>query len=102
MIGKGVPGAIRILGRDNILFDIMTKTNHPTFYVDAYPFWSIKFIILTKSGILYLLKTMYDHLEQVELQLDLRRQAFMVIEGLIVHMRVGEKRLSFEVRHEIV
>ena len=78
-----------MLGRENIIFDVMTNTNRPTFYVEVYPFWSIKFIILAKTGILYLFTTMYDPFDKAELQLDLRKSSTVTATDLVVHVKVA-------------
>lgn len=93
---KGVPGSVKLLGKENIVYQIMTNTNKPTFYVDMYPLWSIKFIIVAKTGTLYLFTTMYDPFDKAELTLDLRRQSQLTSDGNILHIRVDDRRLSFE------
>ena len=42
---KGVPGCVRILKQsgEEILWQKMTNTNKPTFMIDFYPLWSIKY-----------------------------------------------------------
>ena len=96
---KEIPGAVKLLGEENIVYHIMTNTNKPTFYVDMYPLWSIKFIILVKTGTLYLFTTMYDPFDKAELTLDLRRQSKLTSDGNILHVRVEDKRLSFELKN---
>ena len=93
---KGIPGSVKLLGEENIVYQIMTNTNKPTFYVDMYPLWSIKFIIVAKTGTLYLFTTMYDPFDKAELTLDLRRQSKLTSDGNILHIRVDDKRLSLE------
>ena len=92
---KGVPGAIKILGKENVLLQIMTNTNRPTFYISAYPLWGIKFIIIAKTGTLYLFTTMYDPFDKAEMALDLRKSTHISSEELIVHVKQDDKRLSF-------
>jgi len=66
----------------------MTRTNRPTFFIDVYPFWGVKFIILAKTGSLYLFTTMYDPFDKAELVLDLRKPSQITSDGLIVHVKV--------------
>lgn len=103
---KGIPGAVRVLTMkgEEIIWKKLTRTNKPTFMVDFYPLWGVKYLILTKKGILYLLTTMYDQVEKAELVLDLKRPSNILVEDLIIHMKVGPTdRISFEVgsREEI-
>lgn len=69
---RGVPGSVKLLGRENIIFELMTKTNRPTFYIDLYPFWG-KDIIHVES--LFLCVHVYYSYLQVSSILFLRRLA---------------------------
>lgn len=95
---RGIPGSVRMLtiSGEEVTWTKMTNTNKPTFMVDFYPLWSIKYLLLTKKGMLYLLTTMYDPVEKAELKLDLRRPTNLIVEDLTIHMKVGvSDRLSF-------
>merc|ERR1711871_180014 len=95
---RGIPGAVRMLtiSGEEVTWTKMTNTNKPTFMVDFYPLWSIKYLLLTKKGMLYLFTTMYDPIEKAELKLDLRRPSNLVVDNLTIHLKVGASdRLSF-------
>lgn len=95
---RGIPGAVRMLTLSNevVTWTKLTNTNKPTFMVDFYPLWSIKYLLLTKKGKLYLFTTMYDAIEKAELILDLRRPSNLIVEDLTIHLKVGvSDRISF-------
>merc|ERR1711991_1238999 len=94
----GIPGAVRMLTLSNevVTWTKLTNTNKPTLMVDFYPLWSIKYLLLTKKGKLYLFTTMYDAIEKAELILDLRRPSNLIVEDLTIHLKVGvSDRISF-------